>query len=62
MLDFLQTVYNIFGFKLILTLSTRPEKFLGEIEQWNEAEKVRCIAGYCYRIVSPPMHAVAILI
>ncbi|XP_070500476.1 threonine--tRNA ligase 1, cytoplasmic-like isoform X2 [Chironomus tepperi] len=38
-LDFLQCVYGKFGFSFDLVLSTRPEKFLGEIEVWNEAEK-----------------------
>ncbi|XP_070267870.1 threonine--tRNA ligase 1, cytoplasmic [Myotis yumanensis] len=38
-LDFLRTVYNIFGFSFKLNLSTRPEKFLGDIEVWNHAEK-----------------------
>lgn len=39
-LDFLRTVYSIFGFSFKLNLSTRPEKFLGDIEVWNHAEKV----------------------
>lgn len=38
-LDFLQSVYGVFGFTFLLKLSTRPEKFLGEVEVWNEAEK-----------------------
>ncbi|XP_016079845.1 PREDICTED: threonine--tRNA ligase, cytoplasmic [Miniopterus natalensis] len=38
-LDFLRTVYTIFGFSFKLNLSTRPEKFLGDIEIWNQAEK-----------------------
>ncbi|XP_015351870.1 threonine--tRNA ligase 1, cytoplasmic isoform X2 [Marmota marmota marmota] len=38
-LDFLRTVYNVFGFSFKLNLSTRPEKFLGDIEVWNQAEK-----------------------
>jgi threonyl-tRNA synthetase len=38
-LDFLRHVYGIFGFTFNLVLSTRPDNFLGEIEQWNEAEK-----------------------
>ena len=36
--DFLQHVYGVFGFTFKLALSTRPEKFLGEIETWNKAE------------------------
>uniref|UniRef100_A0A8C9TJR5 threonine--tRNA ligase n=1 Tax=Scleropages formosus TaxID=113540 RepID=A0A8C9TJR5_SCLFO len=39
-LDFLRTVYNVFGFTFKLNLSTRPEKFLGEPEVWDQAEKV----------------------
>ncbi len=31
-------VYGIFGFTFELKLSTRPEKFLGEIDTWNQAE------------------------
>lgn len=38
-LDFLRTVYEVFGFSFKLNLSTRPEKFLGDIEVWNQAEK-----------------------
>lgn len=38
-LDFLRTVYEVFGFTFKLNLSTRPEKFLGEPEVWNQAEK-----------------------
>ncbi|KAJ2401684.1 threonyl-tRNA synthetase [Coemansia sp. RSA 2559] len=37
--DFLQDVYSIFGFTFKLVLSTRPEKFLGEISVWDNAEK-----------------------
>ncbi|GCC30670.1 threonine--tRNA ligase 1, cytoplasmic [Chiloscyllium punctatum] len=38
-LDFLRAVYNVFGFTFKLELSTRPEKFLGDVEVWNTAEK-----------------------
>lgn len=37
--DFLQTIYGLFGFSFKLKLSTRPEKYLGEIETWNYAEE-----------------------
>ncbi|GAC98443.1 threonyl-tRNA synthetase [Pseudozyma hubeiensis SY62] len=37
--DFLQRVYGLFGFEFKLELSTRPEKYLGDIETWNVAEK-----------------------
>ena len=36
---FLKCVYNLFDFKYELYLSTRPEKFLGEIEDWDKAEQ-----------------------
>ncbi|KAM0675926.1 hypothetical protein GVAV_000704 [Gurleya vavrai] len=39
-LSFLKTVYDFFKFKYELRLSTRPEKFMGEIEKWNEAEEM----------------------
>ena len=38
-LDFLSYIYKLFGFEFKLYLSTRPEKFLGTLEMWNEAEK-----------------------
>uniref|UniRef100_A0A8C5M4N6 threonine--tRNA ligase n=1 Tax=Leptobrachium leishanense TaxID=445787 RepID=A0A8C5M4N6_9ANUR len=38
-LQFLQSVYDVFGFTFQLHLSTRPENFLGEIEIWDQAEK-----------------------
>ncbi|KAF9423949.1 threonyl-tRNA synthetase [Podila epigama] len=37
-LDFLQYVYGIFGFEFSLSLSTRPEKYLGKLEDWDAAE------------------------
>uniref|UniRef100_A0A8D0D2R7 threonine--tRNA ligase n=1 Tax=Sander lucioperca TaxID=283035 RepID=A0A8D0D2R7_SANLU len=42
-LDFLRCVYDVFGFSFQLYLSTRPEKYLGDIAVWNQAEKVNCI-------------------
>uniref|UniRef100_A0A4W4EBM6 threonine--tRNA ligase n=1 Tax=Electrophorus electricus TaxID=8005 RepID=A0A4W4EBM6_ELEEL len=38
-LGFLRSVYDVFGFTFKLNLSTRPEKFLGEAELWDQAEK-----------------------
>ncbi|NWV11291.1 SYTC protein, partial [Ptilonorhynchus violaceus] len=38
-LEFLRAVYDVFGFSFKLNLSTRPEKYLGDIEVWNKAEK-----------------------
>lgn len=37
-LEFLKEVYAIFGFTFSLKLSTRPEKYLGELEVWDRAE------------------------
>lgn len=39
-LDFINHVYGIFDFKFHMKLSTRPEKYLGEIETWDKAEKI----------------------
>ncbi|XP_023940616.2 threonine--tRNA ligase 1, cytoplasmic isoform X1 [Bicyclus anynana] len=38
-LEFLQFVYETFGFTFQLKLSTRPEKYLGDIASWEQAEK-----------------------
>ncbi|XP_068984284.1 threonine--tRNA ligase 1, cytoplasmic isoform X1 [Bombus flavifrons] len=38
-LDFLRHVYSVFGFTFNLCLSTRPEKYMGDIEIWDQAEK-----------------------
>ncbi|KAK9814754.1 hypothetical protein WJX72_010977 [[Myrmecia] bisecta] len=32
-------VYDVFGLTYKMALSTRPEGYLGELEQWNQAEK-----------------------
>ncbi|URD76424.1 TGS domain [Musa troglodytarum] len=37
-LDFVSYTYGIFGFTFELELSTRPEKYLGDIETWDKAE------------------------
>lgn len=37
-LTFLKSVYDTFGFKYALHLSTRPEKYMGAIELWDRAE------------------------
>jgi threonyl-tRNA synthetase len=36
--DFLKAVYTKFGFSFKFKLSTRPEKFLGQIAEWDRAE------------------------
>jgi len=38
-LDFMSYVYDVFGFKYELYLSTRPEKMLGSAKLWDMAEK-----------------------
>jgi len=37
-LDFVAFVYGKFGFKFRLELSTRPEKYIGELAVWDQAE------------------------
>lgn len=37
-LDFLDHIYGLFGFKFEMELSTRPEKRLGDEDLWDEAE------------------------
>jgi threonyl-tRNA synthetase len=39
-LEFLECVYTTFGFTFQLRLATRPEKYLGDLATWDEAEKV----------------------
>ncbi|KAJ5706954.1 hypothetical protein N7488_006755 [Penicillium malachiteum] len=36
--DFLDRIYGLFGFTFKLKLSTRPDKYMGELETWNYAE------------------------
>lgn len=36
--DFMTSVYSLFGFPFKLKLSTRPEGYMGTIEQWDAAE------------------------
>lgn len=38
-LEFLKHVYGVFGFTFDLCLSTRPEKYLGDLAVWDQAEK-----------------------
>ncbi len=37
--EIIKELYSIFDLPYQLTLSTRPEDFMGEIETWNEAER-----------------------
>ena len=45
----MQHIYGLFGFEFHLELSTRPDKYLGTIETWNQAEEVS-------PTFSPPPH------
>lgn len=38
-LDFIARVYSLFGFTFRLKLSTRPDKYVGELATWNTAEE-----------------------
>lgn len=38
--DFLKYVYGVFGFEFRMELSTRPEKYVGEVSVWDNAEKM----------------------
>lgn len=38
-LNFLNHVYSVFGYTFDLVLSTRPEKYIGDLNEWNAAEK-----------------------
>lgn len=37
-LKFVERVYSIFGFQFSIRLSTRPQKFIGDIALWDKAE------------------------
>lgn len=37
-LDFLETIYTVIGFTYELALSTRPAKYMGDLEVWEDAE------------------------
>ena len=39
-IKFVQDVMKIFNFEFEMEISTRPEKFIGAIEDWDKAEKV----------------------
>ncbi|KAM3444526.1 hypothetical protein NHJ13734_001340 [Beauveria thailandica] len=36
--DFLDSIYSLFGFEYKLKLSTRPEKYIGDVAVWDMAE------------------------
>ena len=37
-LELTKKLYSVFGLEYVLTLSTRPNDYMGEIETWNKAE------------------------
>jgi threonyl-tRNA synthetase len=39
-IDFLRTVYKLFGFEFSVELSTRPDDYAGELELWDRAETI----------------------
>jgi threonyl-tRNA synthetase len=39
-IDLIDRIYAVFGFKYRVELSTRPESFMGDIKTWNMAEKI----------------------
>ncbi|MBS3066859.1 threonine--tRNA ligase [Candidatus Pacearchaeota archaeon] len=39
-IDLIKEIYIKFGFSYNLELSTRPEKFMGDIKDWDKAEKI----------------------
>ena len=53
-LKFMADVYRVFGFKFEIRLSTRPEKYIGDLEVWNQAEdQLKSVleeAGYKFEI------------
>ncbi|CAH8330809.1 unnamed protein product [Eruca vesicaria subsp. sativa] len=43
-LEFIDYAYTVFGFTYELKLSTRPEKYLGNLETWDKAENALKVA------------------
>ncbi len=37
-IELVSKFYNLFGFQYRMELSTRPENYMGQLEQWNKAE------------------------
>lgn len=38
-IDFMTKIYSLFGFSFKLKLSTRPEAYMGKLEEWDDAEE-----------------------
>ena len=39
-IELVDRIYKVFDFEYRVELSTRPDEFMGEIETWNEAERI----------------------
>ena len=39
LLEMIDKLYRVFGLEFGITLSTRPEEYMGELKAWNEAEE-----------------------
>lgn len=40
LINFIDRIYKVFNLSYDIELSTRPEKYIGDIEVWNESERV----------------------
>jgi threonyl-tRNA synthetase len=47
--QFLSSVYGLFGFSFALKLSTRPEKYMGKLSEWDfaEAQLKEALTEFC---------------
>ena len=57
-LDFMRTVYTIFGMTYKLELSTRPKKALGEKSLWDKVSRVLLFCVWCMPRVPCPVTTV----
>jgi len=39
-IDLVDKMYKVFGFDYFVELSTRPDDYMGDLERWNEAERL----------------------
>ncbi len=54
-IDFIKKIYGIFRFKFSVGLSTRPEKYIGSLDNWNKAEEIlsRLITTFDESTINP---------
>jgi hypothetical protein len=47
-LNFVDHTYNLFGMKYKVYVSTRPDKYIGDLDTWNKAEEIlkKCVQSY----------------